>query len=36
MGAEFFLAGMTEKCDEGGGRILLADNTGSGEATKCE
>jgi hypothetical protein len=28
MGAEFFLTGMSEKCEEGGGRTLLADNTG--------
>jgi len=29
--AEFFLAGMRQKWDEGGGRVLLGDNTRGGE-----
>jgi hypothetical protein len=31
MDAEFFLAGMKQKWDEGGGRVLLGDNTRGGE-----
>jgi hypothetical protein len=31
MDAEFFRAGMKQKWDEGGGRVLLGDNTRGGE-----